>query len=65
MVAKIPSTHDGVVTKINYKNDDICLVGRPLVELELEDGKEEASKTKPATKAEAPKGPEQKKTTAC
>ena len=39
LVAKIPSTHDGVVKKINFKNDDICLVGHPLVEVEMEDGK--------------------------
>ena len=40
LVAKIPSTHDGVIKSINYKNDEICLVGRALVELEVEDGQE-------------------------
>ena len=45
LVAKIPSTHDGVVKKINYKNDDICLVGHALVEVELEDSKGSASTT--------------------
>jgi pyruvate/2-oxoglutarate dehydrogenase complex dihydrolipoamide acyltransferase (E2) component len=42
LVAKIPSTHDGVIKKINYKNDEICLVGRALIEIELEDTKEAA-----------------------
>jgi pyruvate/2-oxoglutarate dehydrogenase complex dihydrolipoamide acyltransferase (E2) component len=37
LVAKIPSTHDGVIKKINYKNDDICLVGHSLVEVEVGD----------------------------
>jgi hypothetical protein len=27
-----------VIKSINYKNDEICLVGRALVELEIEDG---------------------------
>jgi pyruvate/2-oxoglutarate dehydrogenase complex dihydrolipoamide acyltransferase (E2) component len=39
LVAKIPSTHNGVVKKINFKPDDVCLVGHALVELETEDGK--------------------------
>lgn len=43
LVAKIPSTHDGVVKKINYKNDDICLVGHPLIEVEVPEGKEAAT----------------------
>ena len=38
LVAKIPSTHDGVVKSVNYKSDEICLVGKALVELEIEDG---------------------------
>jgi pyruvate/2-oxoglutarate dehydrogenase complex dihydrolipoamide acyltransferase (E2) component len=37
LVAKIPSTHDGVIKKINFKTDEICLVGKPLIELELGD----------------------------
>ncbi len=40
MVAKIPSTHDGIVKKINYKAEDICLVGHALVELEQKEGAE-------------------------
>jgi 2-oxoisovalerate dehydrogenase E2 component (dihydrolipoyl transacylase) len=37
LVAKIPSTHDGVIKSIKYKNDDVCLVGRALVEIEVEE----------------------------
>ena len=40
LVAKIPSTHDGIVKKINYKAEDICLVGHALVELEQKEGTE-------------------------
>jgi len=43
LVAKIPSTHDGVIKSIKYSNDEICLVGRALVELEIEDGAEEVA----------------------
>lgn len=35
LVAKIPSTHDGVIKSIKYKNDEICLVGRALIEIEV------------------------------
>ena len=49
LVAKIPSTHDGIIKSIKYKNDDICLVGKPLVEIEVE---EEAGS---ATTSAAPK----------
>lgn len=38
LVAKIPSTHDGVIKSINYKNDEICLVGKALIEIETEEG---------------------------
>lgn len=38
LVAKIPSTHDGVIKSINYKNDEICLVGKALIEMEVEEG---------------------------
>lgn len=38
LVAKIPSTHDGVIKSINYKNDEICLVGKALIEIEVEEG---------------------------
>lgn len=45
LVAKIPSTHDGVIKKINFKNDDICLVGKALVELEVETAGEASATT--------------------
>jgi pyruvate/2-oxoglutarate dehydrogenase complex dihydrolipoamide acyltransferase (E2) component len=38
LVAKIPSTHDGVIKSINFKNDEVCLVGHALIEIEVEDG---------------------------
>ena len=38
LVAKIPSTCTGVVKEINYKEDDICLVGHNLISIEVEDG---------------------------
>ena len=36
LVTKIPSTHDGIVKKINFKSDEICPVGKALIELESE-----------------------------
>lgn len=47
LVAKIPSTHDGIIKKINYKNDELCLVGRSLVEVEIE-SVSESTTTEPA-----------------
>ena len=37
LVAKIPSTHDGVIKSIKYKNDEICPVGKALIEVETEE----------------------------
>lgn len=37
LVAKIPSTASGVVTKINYTDDTICSVGHPIMTIETED----------------------------
>lgn len=56
LVAKIPSTHDGVIKKINYKNDEICLVGKALIELEIE---ESAQATTSTTKAASESQPAQ------
>ena len=53
LVAKIPSTHDGIIKSIKYKNDDICLVGKPLVEIEVEE--EAGAATTPAAPTEANK----------
>ena len=66
LVAKIPSTYGGKVTKLNYKPDEICQVGQPLLEMEVGDDvkvKEEIKKEEHAPaehkpeppKAEAPK----------
>lgn len=53
LVAKIPSTHDGVIKSIKYKNDEICLVGQPLIEIEVSEGSDEpAAATKAPAKAE-------------
>ena len=38
LVAKIPSTTEGVVKEISYEVDDICLVGHSLLSIEVEDG---------------------------
>jgi len=39
LVAKIPSTCEGIVKEISYEEDDICLVGHSLLSIEVEDGK--------------------------
>jgi 2-oxoisovalerate dehydrogenase E2 component (dihydrolipoyl transacylase) len=39
LVAKIPSTHDGVIKSIKFKSDEICLVGHALIEIEVEEDK--------------------------
>lgn len=36
-MAKIPSTHDGVIKSIKYQNDEICPVGKALIEIEVEE----------------------------
>lgn len=45
LVAKIPSTHDGVIKKINFGEDEICLVGHSLLDLEVPEGSEEAAES--------------------
>lgn len=50
LVAKIPSTHDGVIKSINYKNDEICLVGKALIEMEVEEGAAATSEPAKETK---------------
>lgn len=52
MVAKIPSTHDGVIKSIKYKNDELCLVGHALIEIEVEDGSDASPTQQPAKKVE-------------
>ncbi len=47
LVAKIPSTHDGVIKSIKYQNDEICLVGKALVEIEVEEDNQAAATSAP------------------
>lgn len=42
LVAKIPSTASGVVTSVNYEDDDVAKVGHPLIVIEEEGEGEEA-----------------------
>ena len=37
LVAKIPSTHDGIIKHIKFLNDEIAPVGKALVEIEIEE----------------------------
>ncbi len=36
-IAEIPSTHDGIIKKLRFKMDDICLVGHVLAEIEIDE----------------------------
>lgn len=36
LVAKIPSTCTGVVKAVHFSNDDVCLVGHNLLDIEVE-----------------------------
>ena len=38
LVAKIPSSSDGIVKEIKYEIDDVCLVGHALLTIETEAG---------------------------
>lgn len=40
LVAKIPSTHTGIVKEIKFAADDVCLVGHSLISIETEGGEE-------------------------
>jgi len=37
LVAKIPSTCDGIVKEIRHEVDDVCLVGHALITIEVEE----------------------------
>lgn len=50
LVAKIPSTHDGVIKSIKYKNDEMCLVGHALIEIEVDEGNEATPTTAQSAK---------------
>jgi 2-oxoisovalerate dehydrogenase E2 component (dihydrolipoyl transacylase) len=36
LVAKIPSTHKGLVKAVHFKVDEVCLVGHNLIDIEIE-----------------------------
>jgi 2-oxoisovalerate dehydrogenase E2 component (dihydrolipoyl transacylase) len=36
LVAKIPSTCTGIVKSVNFVEDDVCLVGHMLIDIEVE-----------------------------
>lgn len=40
LVAKIPSTHTGIVKEVKFAVDDVCLVGHALLSIETEGGEE-------------------------
>lgn len=44
LVAKIPSTCTGVVKEVRYAVDDVCLVGHPLLIIEVAENNNAVSK---------------------
>lgn len=63
LVAPIPSSYEGIVKKIHFKDDEICPVGMTLLEIETEEGgsSEAAAPAPEATKsAAAPSAPQGK-----
>ncbi len=63
LVAKIPSSYAGKVTKLSFKADEICQVGQSLLEMEVADDvkvKEEAKGEEPAAHEEAKPEPKPK-----
>jgi pyruvate/2-oxoglutarate dehydrogenase complex dihydrolipoamide acyltransferase (E2) component len=55
LVAKIPSTHDGIIRKINFGNDTLCPVGHALIEIETSEEGEETAKPIATAPAEVAK----------
>lgn len=43
LVAKIPSTCTGIVKEVNYKVDEVCLVGHMLITIETSEDASGAS----------------------
>lgn len=62
LVAKIPSTADGVVKAISYEIDDVCLVGHSLLTIEVEDGSEAAETPTTPSSSPTPAEPVQQST---
>lgn len=59
-MAKIPSSCAGKISKLNYKNDEICQVGQTLLEMEVDDSvqiKSETKKEEPAAPAATKEAP--------
>ena len=54
LVAKIPSTHDGVIKSIKFLNEEVCPVGKALVEIEVDEEESIAAST-PITEPAADK----------
>jgi len=54
-VAKIPSSYAGKVVKLHYKNDEICQVGQPLLDMEVDDSIKVKGEAKKAEAAATPK----------
>lgn len=53
LVAKIPSTHGGIVKEIKFAVDDVCLVGHSLLSIQTDDGGEAVVEI-PSQQEEAP-----------
>jgi len=52
LVAKIPSTHGGVVKDVKFVTDDVCLVGHTLLTIEADgEGEEEPAAAVPEHEA--------------
>lgn len=54
LVAKIPSAYAGKISKLHYKNDEICQVGQPLLDLEVDDSVNVKGVVKKEEPAKAP-----------
>lgn len=61
-MAKIPSAYSGKITKIHFKNDEICQVGQALLEMEVSDDVQVKGEVTEAEhkKEEAPQPPKPK-----
>ncbi|KAJ1996013.1 hypothetical protein EDC05_000381 [Coemansia umbellata] len=46
---EITSRYDGVIEKLHYKDNDIALVGKPLVNIQIENGESAGLSTSPAS----------------
>jgi pyruvate/2-oxoglutarate dehydrogenase complex dihydrolipoamide acyltransferase (E2) component len=65
LVAKIPSTATGVITKINYGDEEVCPVGHSLFTIELDDGEEVEVAAPKASQDSSSDSSSEEKTAAC